>query len=46
LGRIAFVLLEPRSDDGLATWNLMDEILEKAEFYPILRTSAELPSTR
>jgi len=35
------LLLEPRSNDSLAAWNLMDEVLEKQkpEFYPVLRTS-------
>ena len=27
LGRLAFYLLEPRSDDGLVNWNLLDEAL-------------------
>lgn len=36
LGRLAFYLLEPRSDDGLANWALLDEYLESGE-YPILR---------
>jgi hypothetical protein len=43
LGRLAFLLLEPRSDDGFVTWNLLDEALEKAAFYPISRTFEELP---
>lgn len=37
LGRLAFHLLEPRSDDGLANWGLLDEALEGAGEYPILR---------
>lgn len=40
LGRLVFYLLEPRSDDGLVAWALMDEALEGAEFYPILREPA------
>lgn len=36
LGRLAFYLLEPRSDDGLANWALLDEHLE-AGGYPIWR---------
>jgi len=36
LGRLAFYLLEPRADDGLAAWALLDEWLERGE-YPILR---------
>jgi hypothetical protein len=38
LGRLAFYLLEPRSDDGLVQWNVLDDALEGAEYYPILRT--------
>lgn len=39
LGRLAFYLLEPRADDGLANWALLDRFLEDGE-YPILRTPA------
>ena len=39
LGRLAFYLLEPRSDDGLANWALLDRFLEDGE-YPILRVPA------
>jgi hypothetical protein len=38
LARLAFYLLEPRSDDGLANWNLLDEALKDAKVYPIVRT--------
>lgn len=41
LGRLAFTLFEPRSDDGLANWALLDELIEDG-IYPILRT----PSAR
>lgn len=37
LGRLAFYLLEPRSDDGLTNWALLDDALENATHYPILR---------
>jgi hypothetical protein len=37
LARLAFYLLEPRSNDGLATWNVLDEAIKKAQ-YPIVRT--------
>ena len=37
LGRLAFYLLEPASDDGLAAWNFLDEQLKDATIYPILR---------
>ena len=46
LGRLAFLLLEPRSDDGFVTWNLLDDALENAEFYPISRTFEEVPVRR
>jgi hypothetical protein len=38
LARLAFYLLEPRSDDGLANWNLVDGLEANAEVYPIVRT--------
>jgi hypothetical protein len=38
LARLAFYLLEPRSNDGLLTWNFLDEALRDAKTYPILRT--------
>jgi hypothetical protein len=38
LARLAFYLIEPRSDDGLANWNLLDEALKDAKVYPIVRT--------
>ena len=44
LARLAFLFLEPRSDDGFATWNLFDALLatEPApEFFPVLRTGVE-----
>lgn len=37
LARLAVYLLEPRSNDGLVTWNVLDEAL-KAGRSPILRT--------
>jgi hypothetical protein len=38
LGRLAFTLLEPRSDDGFLNWNLMDAALEKVpRVYPVVR---------
>lgn len=42
LGRLLTALLEPRSDDGFLAWNLLDEALEAATAYPILRLD-ELP---
>lgn len=40
LGRLAFTLLEPRSDDGFANWGLLDEALDGARFYPVYREPA------
>jgi hypothetical protein len=40
LGRLAFYLLEPQSDDGLLNWALLDEWVAGAPTYPILRESA------
>jgi predicted Holliday junction resolvase-like endonuclease len=38
LGRLAFYLIEPRADDGLVDWNLLDEALKDAKVFPIVRT--------
>jgi hypothetical protein len=36
--RVAFMLLAPTSDDGLTTWNFLDDMLgETVKTYPILR---------
>lgn len=43
LGRLAFILLEPRSDDGFANWGLLDEALRDARAYPVLRTRDAVP---
>jgi hypothetical protein len=45
LGRLAFTLLEPRSDDGFLNWNVLDRRLEGLRYYPILRTDA-VPDAR
>jgi len=39
LARLAFYLLEPESDDGLVTWNIIDEGLAAGEAYPIYRVT-------
>ena len=36
LARLAFYLIEPTSDDGLTTWNYLDDLLKDAKTYPIL----------
>ncbi len=41
LARLAFLLFDPRSDDGLMAWNILDPILGQSPgpaFYPVLRT--------
>ncbi|HEX8432973.1 MAG TPA: M14 family metallopeptidase [Longimicrobium sp.] len=41
LGRLAFTLLEPGSDDGFLDWNLLDSPLERSPgAYPITRVAA------
>lgn len=40
LAPLAALLLEPRSDDGLVNWNVMDEEIEDATHYPVLRVPA------
>ncbi len=37
LARLAFLLLEPRADDGFANWGIMDPWLSEGEGYPVLR---------
>jgi len=37
LGLLAMLLLEPQSDDGLATWNVFDRALAPGREYPVLR---------
>jgi hypothetical protein len=37
LGILALYLLEPQSDDGLATWNFLDAWLQPGGAYPVLR---------
>ncbi|MEX2285063.1 MAG: M14 family metallopeptidase [Gemmatimonadota bacterium] len=37
LARLAFLLLEPRSDDGLVDWNFLDPDIAKERHYPIVR---------
>ena len=43
-GRLVFALLESRSDDGVVTWNLLDDQIETDTIYPILRVRAAAPS--
>jgi hypothetical protein len=46
LARLAFILLEPRSDDGFAAWGLLDAALEGKTAYPILRIPSSTPAGR
>ena len=39
LGRLAFTLLEPRSDDGFTAWGFLDRQIEAGSF-PVLRAPA------
>ena len=41
LARVAFKLLEPRSDDGLVAWGLLKDSLTPGAPYPILRVMSE-----
>ncbi len=41
LARLAFMLFDPRSDDGLMAWNILDPVLGATpapQHYPVLRT--------
>lgn len=42
LRALAFYLIEPESDDGLAHWNFFDSYLEKGKTYPIYKTRHEV----
>ena len=37
LGTLAVYLLEPQSEDGLATWNFFDDVLAEGKEFPIAR---------
>ena len=39
LARVAFTLLEPRSDDGFVAWGMLAQTLRAGEAYPVFRTS-------
>ncbi len=41
LGNLAVYLLEPRSDDGLATWNVLDDGIASGQDFPVLRLPAK-----
>ena len=46
LARLAFILFDARSDDGLMTWNILDAVLGATpapQYYPVLRTMDTIP---
>ncbi|MGM0669094.1 MAG: M28 family peptidase [Gemmatimonadota bacterium] len=43
LARVAFALLEPRSDDGLLAWGLLAGSLAEGAAYPVLRALPGVP---
>jgi dipeptidyl aminopeptidase/acylaminoacyl peptidase len=43
LGSLAVFLLEPRSDDGLATWNVFDASLAEGADFPAIRLPRPAP---
>lgn len=45
LGSLAAYLLEPQSEDGLATWNFFDRGLTVGQDFPVLRLSKSAPLT-
>jgi hypothetical protein len=47
LGRLAVLLLEPRSEDSFAAWGLMeDSLAAQPQLFPITRTSGKLPGDK
>ncbi|MGD0309557.1 MAG: M14 family zinc carboxypeptidase [Acidobacteriota bacterium] len=47
LGRLAVLLLEPRSEDSFAAWGLMeDSLAAQPQLFPITRTSEKLPGDK
>ena len=43
LARLAFYLIEPESDDGLVTWNYIEEGIGPGQTYPIYRVTSTPP---
>jgi hypothetical protein len=43
LARLAFYLIEPESDDGLVTWNVIDDAVAAGQTYPIYRVTGPPP---
>ena len=45
LARLAFILLDPRSDDGFMWWNILDPVLGQTPapgYYPVLRSMSAI----
>lgn len=42
LGILALYLLDPQSDDGLVTWNVMDPWIRAGERYPVVRVVSRI----
>jgi dipeptidyl aminopeptidase/acylaminoacyl peptidase len=42
-GSLAACLLEPQSEDGLATWNFFDSTLQEGKDFPVLRLMEPVP---
>ena len=40
LDRLALVLLDPETDDGLVTWNVWDAALRAGADFPVVRLTA------
>jgi Zinc carboxypeptidase len=45
LGTLAAYLLEPESDDGLATWNFFDSYLEQGKIHPVFKAMGDLKAS-
>jgi hypothetical protein len=46
LARLAFILMDPRSDDGFMWWNLLDAVLGQSPapaYYPVWRSMNAVP---
>jgi hypothetical protein len=42
LGTLAACLLEPESDDSLATWNFLDDYLGQGKVFPIYKMMGDV----
>ena len=42
LGSLVVYLLEPRSDDGLLTWNFFDDVLKPGSDFPVVRSNVTI----